>query len=152
MATYLYEAIASPRKDHGFEIWLPDFDLHTQGNDLYEAAYMAQDLLSLAISTYLDDDKPLPTPTMDHKATDNDRIITIAVDCEKGMPEIEYMSVQDAADILDVSTSRIYAMARDGILASKKIGGALVIEVQSVRERFNNPGKPGRPAKKAAAA
>lgn len=146
---YLYEAIATPSGDGRYDIRFPDLDIMTFGNDLYDAAYMAQDLLSLHLSTLLKKNEELPTPTMDHDVPEDGYAIGIAVDCSKDAPEIEFMSVQEAADILDVSTPRIYAMLRNGILAGKKVGGAQLVSTQSVKDRFNNPRPAGRPKKAA---
>lgn len=56
-------------------------------------------------------------------------------------------SNNEAADILDVSRPRIYAMARDGILKARKAGNMLMISTESVEGRFNAPRKAGRPRK-----
>lgn len=50
-------------------------------------------------------------------------------------------------DILDASRSRIYAMARDGVLEARKAGSMLMISTGSVKGRFNVPRKAGRPGK-----
>ena len=52
-----------------------------------------------------------------------------------------------AADILDASRSRIYAMARDGIFKVRKADSVLMISTGSVKDRFNVPRKAGRPGK-----
>lgn len=145
--TYLYEAVATPSGDGRYDIWFPDFDVMTFGDDLYDAAYMAQDLLSLCIRSALDDGRELPVPTMGHDVPDGGYAMGIAVDVSSEDPELEYMSVRDAAEILNVSNPRIYAMLRDGILAGRKVGGAQLVSTQSVKERFNSPRAAGRPKK-----
>lgn len=144
---YLYEAIATPSGDDRYDIRFPDLDIMTFGDDLYDAAYMAQDLLSLHIVGELKAGNALPKPTMGHEVPEGGYAIGIAVDCDKDTPEIEFMSVQEAADILDVSAPRVYAMLRDGVLSGKKIGGAQLVSTQSVKDRFNNPRPAGRPKK-----
>lgn len=57
------------------------------------------------------------------------------------------MTADEAADILDVSRSRISAMVRDGILKARKAGSMLMISTESVKDRFNAPRKAGRPRK-----
>ncbi len=57
------------------------------------------------------------------------------------------MTVKEAADILGVSNARIYAMARDGVLESTKVGNMLLLSTESVRKRYNEPRKAGRPKK-----
>ena len=37
------------------------------------------------------------------------------------------ITADEAADILDASRSRIYAMARDGILKARKVGNTLMV-------------------------
>lgn len=57
------------------------------------------------------------------------------------------MTADEAADILDVSRSRIYAMVRDGILKARKAGNMLMISAGSVKDRFSAPRKADRPGK-----
>lgn len=57
------------------------------------------------------------------------------------------MTADEAADILDVSRSRIYAMVRDGILKARKADNMLMISMESVEGRFNVSRKAGRPIK-----
>lgn len=149
--TYLYEAIATPSGDGRYDVRFPDFDIMTFGDDLYDAAYMAQDLLALHIRGMLEDGDGLPKPTMGHDVPEGGYAVGIAVDVSIDDPELEYMSVREAADILDVSNPRVYAMLRDGVLAGKKVGGAQLVSTQSVRDRFNSPRSAGRPRKAATA-
>ena len=62
------------------------------------------------------------------------------------------MTVQDAADILGVSASRVYAMCRDGVLDSRKLGNAVMVNAKSVGERQNAEVRPRRPKGKLTAA
>ncbi len=149
--TYLYEAIATPTDDGRYDIRFPDLDIMTFGTDLYDAAYMAQDLLSLCIKAALDSGSELPSPTMGHDVPEGGYAMGIAVDVNENEPEIEYMSVREAADILGVSNPRIYAMLRDGVLSGRKVGGAQLVGTQSVKNRFNAPRTAGRPRKAALA-
>lgn len=57
------------------------------------------------------------------------------------------MTADEAADILDVSRSRISAMVRDGIFKARKAGSMLMISTESVKDRFNAPRGAGRPRK-----
>lgn len=148
---YLYEAIMTPSDDGRYDAYFPDFDMMTFGDDLYDAAYMAQDLLSTQIREMLKEGCELPAPTLGHDIPESGYAMGIVVDVSASDPELEYMSVHDAADILDVSTPRIYAMLRDGVLSGKKVGGAQLVSTQSVRDRFNAPRSAGRPRKAAMA-
>lgn len=56
-----------------------------------------------------------------------------------------FLSVNEAADRLGVHPSRVYAMIRDGLLISSKIGGRWLVEPMSV-ERQKRASRPeGRP-------
>lgn len=149
--TYLYEAIATPTKDGRYEMRFPDLDIMTFGDDLYAAAYMAQDLLSLFIAETIESGRDLPEPKMDHVVPEDSLAMGIVVSVSKHDQELEYMSVREAADILDVSNPRIYAMLRGGILTGRKVGGAQLVSTQSVKDRFNKPRSAGRPRKAASA-
>lgn len=149
--TYLYEAIATPLEDGRYDIRFPDLGIMTFGDDLYDAAYMAQDLLSLYISEKLKSGEVLPDPRMDHDVPNGSMGLGIAVDASKHDLELEYMSVREAAEMLDVSNPRIYAMLRDGVLEGRKVGGAQLVNTQSVKDRFNQPRSAGRPRKAASA-
>lgn len=64
---FLYEAILTPWSG-GWEAEFPDLGICTQGDTLFDAAFMAQDLLTLWISQALREGRPLPEPRMDHPA------------------------------------------------------------------------------------
>lgn len=65
------------------------------------------------------------------------------------------MTVQEAADILGVNRTRIYAMMNDGRLGSQKVGGARLVNARDVMDTFNarqaDAPKAGRPKKAALA-
>ena len=59
----------------GYCIEFPDIEgAVTQGEDLYDALYMAEDLLNLALMTMEDDGEKIPLPTVlaDVKITDDE--------------------------------------------------------------------------------
>lgn len=62
------------------------------------------------------------------------------------------MTVEEAADVLDVSRARIYAMMNDGSIRSTKVGNMRMVSAADVADRFNNPHAAGRPRKASAAA
>ena len=64
--------------------------------------------------------------------------------------EVAKMTAQEAADMLDISRARVYAMVRDGVLEDRKVGSALMVTTQSVKARFNTPRPASRPKKGAA--
>ena len=122
-----------------------------QGDTLFDAAFMAQDLLTLWISQALREGRPLPEPRMDHPTPANGKAIAVAVECDADTPSLTTMTVQEAADTLDVSTSRIHAMIRDGILRTEKVGSARLVSADDVIDYFNSPRTAGRPKKVATA-
>ena len=61
----------------------------------------------------------------------------IVVECDEDTPQDETMTVNEAADILDVTPVRIRAMIRDGILKSRKVGMVHMVDVQSVMDKYN---------------
>ena len=50
-------------EENGFTIIFPDFDSGTDGQDLADAMYNAQELLDSLVAYYLDEDKTLPKPS-----------------------------------------------------------------------------------------
>ena len=138
---FLYEAILTPWSG-GWEAEFPDLGICTQGDTLFDAAFMAQDLLTLWISQALREGRPLPEPR---------KAIAVAVECDADTPSLTTMTVKEAADILDVSTSRIHAMIRDGILRTEKVGSARLVSADDVMDYFKSPRVAGRPKKIATA-
>lgn len=146
MERYIYEAVLTPVKGIGYEVEFPQLGLITQGKDLADAAYMAQDLLHVWVSGELEDGNDVPTlGTFCGKAPENSVVMAVMTMAGPGSANVDEMTADEAADILGVSRARVYAMARDGILESRKVGSSVMISTDSVRERFGNPGKPGRP-------
>ena len=72
---------------------------------LFDAAFMAQDLLTLWISQALREGRPLPEPRMDHPTPANGKAIAVAVECDADTPPSTTMTVQEAADTLDAQAS-----------------------------------------------
>lgn len=58
----VYPIVLTP-EGKGFTVYVPDFDINTQGDDLAEAIYMARDAIGLMGIDMEDDGKELPTPT-----------------------------------------------------------------------------------------
>lgn len=146
---FIYEAIIEPCGEY-FEARFPDLGLITQGDDLKDAVFMAQDLLENHIVLALAGEKELPSPTFGNTCVGNGYRAEIVVSCDKDTPQDETMSVNEAADILDVTPARIRAMIRDGILTSKVVGRVHMVDAQSVIDRFNEPVRAGRPKREKA--
>lgn len=63
---YVYPAIFIPLNEENFKgygVEFPDLDTATEGLDLYDALYMAADLLSGVLTDLEDDGEEIPTPT-----------------------------------------------------------------------------------------
>ncbi|MCD8199550.1 MAG: type II toxin-antitoxin system HicB family antitoxin [Coriobacteriaceae bacterium] len=146
---YLYEAVLTPNELGGFDVEFPDLDIVTLGDDVEDAANMAADLLQNWIIAALQRNQELPNPVMGRRAPKNGYVFVVVVDCEEDAPEVETMTAEEAAEVLDVSRSRIYAMVRDGILHATKVGNSVLIDTESVKKRFNEPQAVGRPKKTA---
>ncbi len=58
-----YPIVLIPEEE-GFTVYIPDFDINTQGGDLSEAIEMARDAIGLMGIDMEDDKKALPTPTL----------------------------------------------------------------------------------------
>lgn len=56
-----YPVILTP-EEKGFTVYIPDFDINTQGDDLTEAIEMARDAIGLKGIDMEDDQKALPIP------------------------------------------------------------------------------------------
>lgn len=57
----VYPILLTP-DEPGYVVYIPDFDLYTQGYSLEEALYMAKDAIGLAGITLEDDKQPIPQP------------------------------------------------------------------------------------------
>lgn len=144
---HVYEAIIEPQG--GFlEARFPDLGIAAQGADMADTALMAQNLLENHIARRLQKGESLPLPTFGNACGEDSCRMVVAVSCDASIPQDETMSVREAADVLGLSAGRVRAMIRDGILRSKKVGMMHLVDAQSVMDRFNAPGHPGRPKRK----
>ena len=69
-------------EEKGFTVYIPDFDIYTQGSDLSEAMEMARDAIGLMGIDMEDDGKTLPSPTaaQNVKTADGDLFSFVDVD------------------------------------------------------------------------
>ena len=77
----VYPIILTP-VEKGFTVYIPDFDIYTQGDDLSEAIVMARDAIGLMGIDMQDDGKDLPAPTDAKavKAAEGDTVTLVDVD------------------------------------------------------------------------
>lgn len=148
---YVYEAIIEPSGDR-LEVRFPDLGIITQGEDMQDAAFMAQDLLENHVVIALQKGRELSAPTFGNECGADGYRMGVVVECDEDTPQDETMSVNEAADILDVTPTRIRAMISSGILKSRKVGMVHMVDAQSVMDRFNEPAHAGRPKRETATA
>lgn len=140
MEKYLYEAAMTPNELGGYDIRFPDLGLVTQGKDLSDAVFMAQDLLATWVSGELADGSAVAAVgPFGHECPDGGILMGIATFAGPTTTPERTMTVQEAADVLDVSASRIRAMIHDGILRTEKVGAARLVSVEDVMNCFNKP-------------
>lgn len=80
---YVYPAIFTPEAEGGYSVAFPDVDgCYTQGEDLAEAVFMAEDALALTLYSLEEDgkDTPTPTPLNEIKASETDVITLVKAD------------------------------------------------------------------------
>lgn len=61
MARYTYPAVFTPEEDGGYSVIFPDLEgCYTEGEDLTDAIYMAEDALALILYGYEKDNRTIP--------------------------------------------------------------------------------------------
>jgi predicted RNase H-like HicB family nuclease len=63
MKKSVYPVVLTPAKEGGYCVSVPDFDCDTQGDDLADALYMAEDVISLMGVVMQDDGEAIPPPS-----------------------------------------------------------------------------------------
>lgn len=140
---YMYPAIFTENELDGYSVQFVDFENgYTCGDDMEDAVAMAAEVLWLLIDDYLQLDKPLPKPTYPIEHEGLLVALSVDVDTERGV-----LTTKMAAHLLGVSDARVRQMICSGQLAAKKQGRDNYVYLSSVKERLNNPPKPGRPRK-----
>ena len=153
MKKYLYEAVFTPNELGGYDARFPELDVITFGDDLADAAFMAQDLLATVVSSALKEGKDVSqVGKFGYECPKGGTLMGIATYATATDMLDDTMTAQEAADLLGVTRARIYAMVKDGLIRSMKSGSARLVSAEDVMERFNNPRDPGRPKKEEAVA
>lgn len=70
------------KETKGYTVYIPDFDINTQGSDLTDAIEMARDAIGLMGIDMEDDGKALPTPSAPNDLTADDGCIISLVDVD----------------------------------------------------------------------
>ena len=100
---YAYPAIFHPEEDGGFCIWFPDIGRGaTQGDDIADGIFMAEDFLSLALYDMEEDKKALPKASsvedIDLESA-GDFVTMIAADTESYRRKIENRLIKKTLNI-----------------------------------------------------
>lgn len=142
----IYEAVIKPDEE-GFSVEFPDIDgCVTQGVDLQDACEMAYEALGLFLQSLRENGIPIPKATYGRESHGDTRVVAFAVDPYVDFSE-RLITVREACDMLGVSSQRIQALIRQGVLLSEKVGTSRMIDQDSVL-RYKNDRKPaGRPRK-----
>lgn len=62
--TYVYPAVFEQAEEGGYIVKVPDIpDTFTQGDDMAEAIFMAEDVIAMMLADYEDAGKPVPAPS-----------------------------------------------------------------------------------------
>lgn len=79
-----YPIILTPSED-GFVVYIPDFNINTQGKDVPDAMYMARDAIGIMGIDMEDDNEPLPIPSKfeDISCTSDDIKTLVDVDFDE---------------------------------------------------------------------
>ncbi|MST81113.1 type II toxin-antitoxin system HicB family antitoxin [Bilifractor porci] len=73
MAKYAYPAVFTPEKDGGYSVYFPDIaGCYTQGDNMADAIFMAEDALELMLYEYEEGNKEMPKPSDLQKIKSNE--------------------------------------------------------------------------------
>lgn len=148
-----YEAVIIPNDFGGYRVECPDLrpGVSWPASSEPEAAAVAASVIAYHVCCCVRNNETLPQTLYGHEAPAGGLVMSISVDLDSQEGLLPgYCTVAAAAEMLNVSTSRIRALARAGRLESRKHGGLWFISTDSVKDRIEHPRKPGRPSKHAA--
>ena len=111
-----------------YSVYVPDYDIYTQGNDLLDAIEMARDAISLTGVDYLEDGKDIPKPcSKEFKAEENQILTYVDVDYEEYKRKLDNKLVKKNCTI----PYRLNELAiKQGVNFSKVLKEALEKELQ----------------------
>ena len=78
----VYPVVFTPAKEGGFDVFVPDFPLNTQGIDMANAIYMARDAIEAMGVYYQDEGQPIPAPSALNSIKSEDPKIVSLVDVD----------------------------------------------------------------------
>lgn len=89
-----YPVLISKEKD-GYFVYIPDFDISTQGKDMLDSIYMARDAIGIMGIDYQDDGKNIPMPNSVQYKVEKDDIVTfVDVDYDEYRKKADNKSVK----------------------------------------------------------
>ena len=78
MKNVVYPVIFTPVKEGGYDVFVPDFPLNTQGADMADAIYMARDAIEAMGVYYQDEKMPVPSPsTLKSIQTEDEQVASL---------------------------------------------------------------------------
>ncbi len=143
---YVYEAeFTHDIEDECWYVRFPDFDNSlTEGFSVNDAAENAADLLTLLIAECLDDGDALPVPTF-HEPPTTLVCVDVTLDVIEGT---KLLTVKEAAEYLEVSSSRVSQLLSSGQLEARDFHGKRMVTIESVSARMMNKPAAHRPKKR----
>lgn len=74
----VYPVVFTPAKEGGYDVYVPDFPLNTQGADMADAIYMARDAIAGMGTYYQDEGKAIPEPSsLKDVAAEGDGVVSL---------------------------------------------------------------------------
>lgn len=140
---YTYDAIIEEDED-GFSVSFPQLpEAITFGSTREEATRRAGEVLTLILAERIEDGTPLP----EQKRVAEVVSVNVEVSGEV-IRKTKCCTVEEAAEKLGISASRVSQLASSGKLQAVQFGKKRMITIASVNERIANPPAPHRPKKK----
>lgn len=118
-----YPVILTP-DEVGYVVYIPDFDINTEGDNLTEAIEMARDAIGIMGIDYEDDKKELPTPSEISSINHNSNETVTLVDVDF----TEYRRKNDTRTVrrnVTLPAYLDYAASKSGINVSALLQSAL---------------------------
>ena len=78
MKQHVYPAVFTPVKEGGYDVFVPDFPLNTQGNNMADAIHMARDAIEAMGVYYQDEKMQIPKPSSPKGIKiENDQVVSL---------------------------------------------------------------------------
>lgn len=139
---YTYDAVIE-RDQQGYAVHFPQFpDAFTFGATREEAIQRAAEVLTLSLVDRLEDGGDIPPQQRTAE------VVSVSVDVTgSDVDRSKCLTMEQAAEELGVSPSRVSQLATSGKLTAVRIDGRRMVTIASVNARKANPPAPHRPRK-----